>query len=374
VARDNERDPFEMKARAAVLRNVGERLTIEEIDIDDPGPHEVLIKTAAAGVCHSDHHFMTGHYAAELPLVPGHESAGVVEAVGDGVVDFVPGDHVITCMSVSCGRCKLCATGRGYLCQDPGVERADSDAPRLRAGDQPLGQLYHLSSYAERLLVHERAVVKIRDDMPLDRAALIGCAVMTGFGAVTNTARVEAGATVAVIGCGGIGLSAVLGAVAAEATTIIAVDVTDEKLATACSFGATHAVNAATEDPVAAVHELTGGGVDYAFEALGRKETVEQAFAMLGVGGDAVVIGMVPEGQSVEIQAAELLNEKTLRGSNMGSNNFRVDMPALVDRYMEGTLPLDAMISKRVRLDDINEAFDDMLSGSVARSVIIFDE
>jgi S-(hydroxymethyl)glutathione dehydrogenase/alcohol dehydrogenase len=209
--------------------------------------------------------------------------------------------------------------------------------------------------------------------MPLDRAALIGCAVLTGFGAVTNTANVEIGSSVAIIGCGGVGLAAILGAVAAGAQMIVAVDIVPEKLELARAFGATHVIDATDVDPVEAVIDLTDGGVEFSFEALGRKETAEQAFQMLRAGGVATVIGMVPEHQMIEVDASELLNEKALHGSNMGSNHFRVDMPNLVDRYMSGSLPLDDMISKRVSLDQINEAFEDMKSGSVARTVIVFE-
>ena len=359
--------------RAALLREVGRPVAVEHIDLDDPSPNEVLIRTAAAGVCHSDLHFVEGLWEAELPVVLGHESAGIVEAVGSGVTYVGTGDHVITCMSVSCGHCRLCTSGRPYLCPEPEAERSHSEPARISQDGQPINQLYHLSSYAEQMLVHEKAVVKIRDDMPLDRAALIGCAVMTGFGAVTNTATVAPGASVAVIGCGGIGLSAILGAVAAGAEPIIAIDIFDEKLELARSFGATHTVNATDVDPVHSVNVITGEGVEYSFEALGRKETAEQAFQMLAAGGQATVIGMVPKHQTIEIDSSELLYEKILTGSNMGSNHFRTDVPDLVERYMNGTLPLDEMISKRVTLDQINEAFADMKSGSVARSVIVFD-
>ncbi len=362
-----------MNVKAAVLREVDQPLSIETIEIDDPSPGEVLIRTAAAGVCHSDLHFMNGSYATDLPVVPGHESAGVVEAVGDGVTDFAPGDHVITCMSVFCGRCKRCITGRPYLCGSHEADRSPDNPARLRSGDEDIGQLYHLSSFAEKMLVHETAVVKIRPDMPLDRAALIGCAVMTGFGAVVNTAAVPVGASVAVIGCGGVGLAAVLGAVAAGASKIIAIDLNPDNLGLAQQFGATDVIDPSAVDPVEAVVELTEGGVEYSFEAIGRKDTCEQAFEMLCAGGDATVIGMVPEGQKIEVDAAALLDEKTLQGSNMGSNRFRVDMPALVERYMSGRLPLDDMIADRVSLDQINEAFDELRAGRFARSVIVFD-
>ena len=360
--------------RAAVLRDVGQPLVIEEVDVDDPAPNEVLIRTAAAGVCHSDLHFIEGLHRVRTPVVPGHESAGVVEAVGSEVDYVAPGDHVITCMSAFCGECRMCLTGRTYLCADSGARRPRGSAPRLTKDGEPLGQLYNLASYAEQMLVHERTVVKIPGEMPLDRAALIGCAVMTGFGAVTKTADVELGSSVAVIGCGGIGLSALLGAVAAGADPIIAIDVSTDKLQTAGRFGATHLVDSTAVDPVDAVRELTGGGVDYSFEAVGRKDTSERAFEMLAPGGDATIIGMVPQGQKLEIDAGELLYEKTLTGSNMGSNQFRVDMPNLVARYLNGLLPLDEMVSNRVSLDEINDAYDDMRRGAVARSVIVFDE
>jgi S-(hydroxymethyl)glutathione dehydrogenase/alcohol dehydrogenase len=357
--------------RAAVLRNIDGPLSIEEVELDAPGPHEVLITTTAAGVCHSDLHFIEGLYATELPFVPGHESAGVVKAVGNQVTYVQAGDHVITCMSAFCGECGVCTTGRPYLCESPSTVRDGGD--RLRLDGAPVNQLYGLASYAEELLVHERAVVKIRKDMPLDRAALIGCAVMTGYGAVVNTAKVEPGSSVVVIGCGGIGLSAINGAAIIGAGRIIAVDMLAEKLELARTFGATDVIDASVVDPVAAVLEMTGGGVPYTFEAVGLKRTAEQAFEMLCAGGDATVIGMVPEGQKVEIDGSELLFEKTLRGSNMGSNRFRVDMPRLVDFYLDGRLHLDELISKRVGLEEINDAFVEMKTGVVARSVILFE-
>ena len=208
--------------RAAVLHGVGEPLTVEDVELDDPWPHEVLVRTAACGVCRSDLHFVDGHYATTFPVVPGHEAAGVVEAVGSEVRYVSPGDPVIACMSVFCGRCAYCTGGRPYLCRSPEVRRGPDDSPRLRLRGQPVVQLYELGAYAEQMLVHESALVKVRPDMPLDRAALIGCAVTTGFGAVANTARVSPGATVVVIGCGGVGLSAVNGASIIGAGRIIA--------------------------------------------------------------------------------------------------------------------------------------------------------
>jgi S-(hydroxymethyl)glutathione dehydrogenase/alcohol dehydrogenase len=359
--------------RAAVMYEVNKPLAIETIDVKKPGPHEVLVRTAFAGLCHSDLHFIEGLYPHPLPVVLGHESAGVVEEVGSEVNYVKKGDHVITCLSVFCGHCEYCTTGRPYSCQNPETGRSEDEEPRLAQGGRVMHQFYNLSSFAERMLIHEHALVKVRKDMPLDRAALIGCAVTTGFGAVINTAKVDVGATVAVIGCGGVGLSAINGAAIAGAGRIIAVDIKGSKLNLAKHFGATDVVDASRTDPVEAVRELTGGGVAYSFEALGLKKTAEQAFRMLRNSGVATVIGMVPEGQTIEVSGADLINDKTLKGSNMGSNHFRVDMPRFVDFYLTGKLKLDDMISRRIPLEQINEAFAEMKRGEVARSVIVFD-
>jgi S-(hydroxymethyl)glutathione dehydrogenase/alcohol dehydrogenase len=358
--------------KAALLRDHGKPLTIEELEIGRPAPREVLIRTAAVGVCHSDLHFQTGAYRWPLPCVLGHEAAGIVEAVGSAVRYVAPGDPVITCLSIFCGSCEYCLSGRPALCRKTDVRRTPEDPPRLTQQGAPVQPLFDLGAYAERMLVHEHALVKIRKDMPLDRAALIGCAVTTGLGAVARTARVEVGSTVAVLGCGGVGLSAIQGAALAGASRIIAVDRLAEKLELARRFGATDLVNAAEADPVDAVKRLTGGGVEYSFEAIGRKDTAEQAFRMLRSGGTATVIGMIPLGTNVEIHGADLLAEKRLQGSNMGSNRFRLDMPRYVDFYLSGKLNLDDMVSRRIQLEEINEAFAALERGDGARSVIVF--
>jgi S-(hydroxymethyl)glutathione dehydrogenase/alcohol dehydrogenase len=355
--------------KAAVLREVKKPLTIEDVQVAKPGPHEVLIRTAAAGVCHSDLHFQNGSYFYPMPAVLGHESAGVVEQVGSEVRYVAPGDHVITCLSVFCGHCEYCLKGRPSLCDKAATRRA----PRLSQKGEVMHQFLDLSSYAEQMLVHENAVVKITKDMPLDRAALIGCGVTTGAGAVFNTAKVPVGATVAVIGCGGVGLSAVQGARIAGAGRIIAVDTVASKLDLAKRFGATDFVSASDGDPVEQVKQLTGGGVEYAFEAIGLKKTAEQAFAMLKNGGVATVIGMIPLGQKVELPGVDFLFEKKIQGSNMGSNAFRVDMPRYVDLYLQGRLNLDDLVSKRIELSQVNEAFADLERGNLARSVIVFE-
>jgi S-(hydroxymethyl)glutathione dehydrogenase/alcohol dehydrogenase len=358
--------------RAAVLHQIPGDLVIEDVTVDSPGRREVRIRTAAAGLCHSDLHIIEGKYPYVTPVVMGHESAGIVEAVGEDVTHVKPGDHVITCLSVFCGHCDYCLSGRPNLCQAPERNRADTDPPRLSYNAAPAAQFINCGSFAEEMLVHENAVVKIRDEMPLDRAALIGCGVTTGLGAVFRTARVEPGSTVAVIGCGGIGLNCVQGAAIAGAGRIIAVDLNEMKLKLAEQFGATDLVDAGAGDPVAQVQELTGGGVEYSFEAIGLKQTAEQAFGMLRAGGTATVIGMIPFGTSIELNGFEFLMEKRIQGSNMGSNRFRIDMPRFVDMYLDGRLKLDELVSARIALDEINDGFEAMKRGDVARSVIVF--
>jgi len=359
--------------KAAVLREIGRPLEIENVEINKPKSREVLIRTAAAGVCHSDLHFIEGLYRYPMPVVLGHESAGIVEAVGPEVHSVKPGDHVITCLSAFCGRCEHCLTGHLSRCQSPDVRRQSSDEPRLTKDGQNMFQFLNLSSFAEQMLIHENACVKIRDDMPLDRAALIGCGVTTGTGAVFNTSNVRPGETVAVIGCGGIGLACINGAAIAGAGRIIAVDTVGSKLNLAKHFGATDVIDAKDGDPVQQVIELTKGGVHHSFAAVGLKKTAEQAFKMLARGGTANIIGMIPLGQNIELHGADFLGEKRIQGSAMGSNRFPVDMPRLVDFYLSGKLKLDDMISRRIKLKEVNEAFDELKRGEIARSVIVFD-
>ncbi|MBM4206243.1 MAG: Zn-dependent alcohol dehydrogenase [Gammaproteobacteria bacterium] len=359
--------------KAAVLREVNKPLSIENISHGKPGPREVLVRTVAAGVCHSDLHFQNGAYPYPLPAVLGHESAGVVEAVGSDVRYVKKGDHVITCLSAFCGHCEQCLTGHMSLCQEPELQRSAEQEPRLGSKSAPIAQFLNLSSFAEYMLVHEHAIAKIRPDMPLDRAALIGCGVTTGVGAVIHTAKVEPGATVAVIGCGGVGLSAINGAAIAGASRIIAVDMVAAKLDLARKFGATDTVNAKEVDAIEAVRELTGGGVHYSFEAIGLKKTAEQAFKMLRRGGTATVIGMIPVGTMVELHGPEFLQERKMQGSNMGSNRFRVDMPRFVEFYLQGRLHLDDLISRRIKLEDVNDGLNALYTGEVARSVIMFE-
>ena len=359
--------------KAAVLREVGKPLQIEDVQINKPGPHEVLIRTVAAGLCHSDLHFMEGSYPTQLPAVLGHESAGIVEAVGSEVRTVKPGDHVITCLSAYCGHCESCLTGHLSLCVSPETKRDADEEPRLSSAAGPMTQFLNLSSFAEQMLIHEHACVAIRKDMPLDRAALIGCSVMTGVGAAIHTSNVRPGETVAVIGCGGVGLSAINGAAIAGAGRIIAIDMVGSKGNLAMEFGATDFIDASQTDAVKEVLEMTKGGVHHAFEAIGLSKTAEQAFGMLRRGGTANIIGMIPIGQTITLPGFAFLGEKKLQGSMMGSNRFPVDMPRLVDFYMNGKLKLDQMISQRIKLAQVNEGFADMKKGELARSVIMFD-
>ena len=359
--------------KAAVLHEVKQPLQIEDVAISKPKSREVLLRTKAAGLCHSDLHFIEGSYPWPLPAVLGHESAAVVEQVGSDVTYVKPGDHVITCLSAFCGHCEHCLTGYMSRCTSPELQRPTEGEPRLGKKAGEYNQFLNLSSFAEQMLVHEHAIVKIREDMPLDRAALIGCSVITGTGAVIQTAGVKAGETVAIIGCGGVGLSCINGAAIAGAGRIIAIDTQPGKLELARFFGATDTVDASATDAVAEVIEMTKGGVHYSFEAIGLKATTEQAFQMLRRGGTCTVIGMIPVGTLIEIHGVEFLAEKKIQGSLMGSNRFRVDMPRLIDFYLSGKLHLDELISNRIKLDQINDGMTSLKAGEIARNVIIFD-
>jgi S-(hydroxymethyl)glutathione dehydrogenase / alcohol dehydrogenase len=363
------------KIRAAVFHGAKQPLAIEQVDIDRPREREVLVRTMAAGVCHSDLHFVDGLYPLNGPAVLGHESAGIVEEVGERVTYVKPGDHVIGCLSVFCGHCDQCLSGHPNRCSNRAeLQRPAGDQPRISQNGKPVLQFADIAGYAEKMLLHENAIVKITKEMPLDRAAMIGCGVTTGVGAALNTARVEPGSTVAVFGAGGVGLAAIQGARIAGARKIIAVDVFENKLATARRLGATDTVDASSGDPVKAIRELTGGaGVDYSFEAIGLKSAAEQAFYCLAVGGTATIIGMIPAGQKIELEGRYFFfTERKIQGSTMGSNRFRIDMPRYIDFYMQGRLNLDDMISKTAKLDDVNEAFRAMKAGEVARTVLTF--
>jgi S-(hydroxymethyl)glutathione dehydrogenase/alcohol dehydrogenase len=362
-----------MMARAAILREAGRPLSVEPILIDRPGPREVLIRTAACGLCRSDLHFIDGAFPHPMPTIPGHEASGVVEAVGDGVISVKPGDHVVTFLTVFCGACEYCVSGRPSLCNSPATRRPADAAPRLSLEDgTPLAPFLNLSAFAERMLVHENACVAIDPAMPLDRAALLGCAVITGAGSVFNDSCLSPGESIAVIGAGGIGLAAINAARIAGAGLILALDPTPEKRELAMRMGATHALDPTADDIVKQIVKLTGGGVHYAIEAVGRPATAELAWNILRRGGTATILGMIAPGQSVSLPGPTFLTGKKIQGSLLGSSRFPIDLPRLVRMYLDGLLDLDTMVSERITLDQVNEGFDRLRRGDGARSVMVF--
>jgi S-(hydroxymethyl)glutathione dehydrogenase / alcohol dehydrogenase len=360
--------------KAAVLRNVDTPMEIEEVEISKPGPREVLLRVAAVGLCHSDLHIIDGSMPFPMPVILGHEASGIVEQVGADVTTCKPGDHVIVSLTFNCGHCEQCHTGHANRCMTPEAARRADEPARLFHGDERYWQFMNTGSFAEMMLVHESGCVPIDREMPFDRACLIACGVSTGFGAVVNTARVRAGEIVVVIGCGGVGLSAINGAAVAGAGQIIAVDLLPEKMEMARTFGATHIIDASNKDIVSQVRALTDGrGVDHAFECIGRKETIEGAFAMLAKGGTATVVGVARPDIKIEIPPFAFMTEKKIQGSMMGGVRLALDIPRYVDMYMKGQLKLDQLISQRLKLSEVNKGFEDMRRGNVARSVITFD-
>ena len=359
--------------KAAILTDTPGRLDITEVVIDKPTAREVLIGTVGSGLCHSDLHLIDGELTG-FPTLLGHETAGVVELVGEDVTYVRPGDHVITFFAQFCGECEFCLKGQPVLCaHSPGARPAGS-VPRLTLpGGERVEQFANLGGFAEQMLVHEHAVVKIDNDYPFDRAAIIGCGVASGMGAVFNTAAVRPGSPVAVVGCGGVGLSAIQGAVVAGARRIIAVDSQPAKFDLARALGATDCVDASAGDAVGQVMDLTNGGVDYSFEAIGLKATVEQCFEMLRPGGVATLIG-IAIGQRAEFDVTMLLfGERKVQGSAMGSNRFRTDLPNFIELDQRGRIDLGAMIDEHIALGQINEGYEAMRRGAInGRKVIMF--
>ena len=353
--------------RAAILYAPHSPIAVEEVEIDEPGVGEVLLDIVGAGVCHSDYHFVSGHMQPRrLPWVLGHEGAGTVRAVGEGVRDVAPGDKVILSLDAMCGSCRNCTKGRPALCET----HPRDPVSRMRREGRPL---YHVRpTYVEQTLVSADACVKAPDDTPLEKACLISCGVITGIGAVVNRAQVETGATMAVFGCGGVGLNVIQGGVLAAAGKIIAVDTVPYKLELAEQMGATHFVNSAREDPVKRIIEMTGGGADYAFEVVGFPSIVRQAIDSVRLTGTAVIVGVQPEGQDVAVDGWSLLQDRALLGAWHGAARPRVDFLWILELYKQGKIKLDELISRYRPLDEINEAFDDMMQGKVARSVLVF--
>jgi NDMA-dependent alcohol dehydrogenase len=360
--------------RAAVLRAVGELLAIEEVELAPPGPGEVLVTLAACGVCHSDWNVISGATPNPLPAVLGHEGAGVVEEVGEGVEAVALGDHVVLSWLPACGRCFYCLRGRPVLCDVAMADMFRGTLPggvlRLSLDGEPLYHYSYLSAFAERCVVPEGCCVRIRKDAPLDVAALVGCAVMTGFGAVVNRARVEPGSAVVVFGAGGVGLSAVMGARLAGARTIVAADPVAFKRETALELGATHSVELGAAREL--LRELTDGrGADVAVDTAGVPGIVAQAYDSVRRGGTVIAVGIPPVGATADLPGPGLpREEKVVTGSFYGSCRPQADMPLVLDLFMEGRLPLDRLVTRTYRLDEVNEAFAAMNAGEVARAVV----
>nr|UXE44793.1 S-(hydroxymethyl)mycothiol dehydrogenase [uncultured bacterium] len=365
-----------MNVTAAVFRKVHEALTIEQVELDKPWGREVLVRTVATGVCHSDLHVVDGNgrFPLDRPFVLGHEGAGIVEAVGADVTAVRVGDHVVACLSGFCGICPQCLSGHPNVCTGGIVARDEQAAPRVSQNGRPFRTFAAIGSYAEKMLLHENSLVRIEPEIPLDRAALVGCGVLTGVGAALRSAGLQAGQTVAVFGCGGVGLSIIQGARIGGARQIIAVDMFDSKLEMAKGVGATHTVNSTRDDAVKAIRALTkGAGVDHAFEAVGVAKLCRQAIESLAVRGTATIVGVLPPDATIEFPWMAIRPECKVQTSRMGSNQFRTDIPNYLEFYRQGRLDLDQMISRRGRLDDINEAFRAMKAGEVARTVLMFD-
>jgi NDMA-dependent alcohol dehydrogenase len=363
--------------KAAVCPGIDHPLEVVDVDLEGPKAGEVRVRMGASGVCHSDLSVVNGTLLSPLPAVLGHEGAGVVEAVGDGVANVAPGDHVVLSFVPQCGTCYMCTHDTPEMCETGFIAMALGAqldmTPRFARDGSPLHQMSALGTFSEELVCPEMSTVKIDRDVPLTSAALIGCGVLTGFGAAANTADIRTGDTVAVIGCGGVGLNVIQGARWKGAERVIAVDRFDSKLDMAKQFGATDLVNAGNGDAVAQVQELTSGrGVDVSFEVIGLKDTVQQALAMARRGGQAIIVGVPKMEQTMEIPIAMelLVNEKQVRGSWYGSSEVRRDVPRLVSLYKDGTLKLDELVSRRIGLDGINDAFRAMEAGEVARSVV----
>lgn len=360
--------------RAALLHEMPGELVMDEVTLTDVGPDEVLVRTVACGLCHSDLHYIEGKIPQKLPVLLGHEAAGVVEAVGSNVSEFAPGDHVVGCLNVHCNECNQCTAGRPFLCERRRpLQLAVDGRSRVRQGDTDVYQMAGLGGFGEMMLTHRNALTKVPEELPLELGALLGCAVITGVGAVFNTARVQAGSTVAVVGVGGIGLNIIQGAHLAGAERIIAVDLNPDKLELAKTFGATDGVNAAEGDAAAEVVELTQGGADSSFEAIGLAATANQAFRMIRPGGMTYLVGLSPHGTNYEFSGNEMvLKSRGVQGVFMGSNRFKTDIPMLANLYLQGRLKLDELVSARISLDQINEGFAAMQAGTVARSVVVF--
>ncbi|MBV8302873.1 MAG: Zn-dependent alcohol dehydrogenase [Acidimicrobiia bacterium] len=365
--------------KAAILTGLEQPLEIHDVDLESPHPGEVKVRMGASGVCHSDLSVQNGTLMGVAPIVLGHEGAGIIEEVGEGVTDFKPGDHVVISWVPQCGECYFCTRGQGELCKAADASLASGGlldgTPRFSWKGAPLSQMAASGTFSEVSVIPESGAVKIPDDVDMKVAALIGCGVLTGVGAALNTADIKKGDTVAVVGCGGVGLNVIQGARIAGAGEIIAIDMNETKLQMAKEFGATATINASQGDPVSQVMSMTEErGADVAFEVIGLGPTIDQTITMTRRGGQAILVGVPRMDVMVTIPAflGLVLQEKTIKGCWYGSSNVRQDVPKLIDLYKKGDLKLDELISREISLDEVNDAFEAMKTGEVARSVIVY--
>lgn len=359
--------------RASVLLDGSDQLVIAAVEHDEPIGREILMRTVAAGLCHSDYHYLDGTLHRRRPVILGHEGAGVVEAIGPDVRDIRVGDHVVTCLVMGCGECVRCGAGEPTTCLNPGVtKRAKGERPRLTLDGEDVGQMANIGSLADQILLDERAVTPINNDIPLELACILGCAVVTGLGAALNTADVQPGESVAVIGCGGVGLNIIQGARLAGARQIIAIDANPAKLARAQQLGATDTIDASSVDAISAVLEITGAGADHAFEVVGRPALVRQAFEMAAPGRSAYLVGIQSDDAELTLPVTGFRRGKKMVGVFMGNTDPRHDIPRYADLWRSGQLDLGGMISHTLPLEDVNHGFAMMMSGESARTVIKF--
>jgi S-(hydroxymethyl)glutathione dehydrogenase / alcohol dehydrogenase len=359
--------------KAAILRAARTPMTIETVELDGPRPDEVRIRVAGSGLCHSDYHVISGDLGSAFPIVLGHEASGVIEAVGSDVRGLAPGDRVVTCTSIYCGHCNDCLAGHNHLCSDKPLRYEPQLNSPIRQNGAPIQQFCNLGAFAEEMVVHRSGVSKLPEGMPLDIASVLGCAVLTGIGSVTEGAQVRPGSSVVVLGCGGVGLNVVQGARLAGAARIVAVDLNPAKLELARTFGATDIVQAG-EGAVERVKELTGGGVDYAFDVVGNTAVQREAFMMLRARGTLMLVGLPKSGSELSVPAIPMIvREIRVIGSLMGSAAFQRVIPTYAQLYLDGRLTLDPLISQRIKLEDINKGYEQLIAGETARSVIVFD-
>lgn len=345
---------------------------MQEVQLSEPIGREVVLEVKASGLCHTDLTIANNGIGFPVPIALGHEVAGIVTQVGPDVTEFVIGDHVVGCLVQSCGKCRNCLTGRIHQCEHPEATlRGEDQEPRISQDGVAIGQAFGLGGFAQQALIHENQLVKVPDAIPFAQAALLGCGVVTGAGAVINTANVQAGDTIVVIGAGGVGLNAISGGVIAGATTIIAIDLADDKLEKARRFGATHVINSAQVDPVAAVREITATGADAVFDFVGLSKVSEQGLEMTAIGGGLYLIGIVNPADKVSaLTVGMITTQRKIQGVNMGSTTPKRDIPMFAELYLQGRFNLDDLLSKEISLDEVNEGYEALKDSDVTRVVI----